>query len=704
MTLPRELEFLEHHFEDPASFYRQAQWLLNDFEAEVWHYSFGFKKHQELDWRVELSDGSLLTDLENAVLLNSLKYWLIGTTVPKGKTGFANGDDAQYNAFNRTLHLIDYLLLNDDSFKLHRYGLEGLSEDDLKGILSQVSTSSDVYESLFDWSYKLIEFAQSLLQSSSLVEINESLNASPGMGIITADDELEAKSLGIEPNTLPHLRAALKFHGFITQNRKLGRAPNSKAISEHVYIRSVRQRHVDKPASVTCLSYSALTEMHVREYEPVSVTTGSKQNLSAQGYAFYRSALYNLGILYEIGLPAPSMDSLIAANHHPHPAPEAHGRFRTLPSQVVFDSVKDAIEFHFKNGRQILNGYLRLVLAARRKNCSIRAFTSSDIQEIIGADLKNLGVNTLELSGVAVDNRSRDIRYQQRLSRPEYFNALRRNQGLLELVYVYFGAVQVVAGSLAARRGGELREIEARKALDSSERWLFFQNRKSTRSLMGLRSTEARPIEPIAAEMIKELVRFHKILLRIGITKNDVELFSPPSRRGDNKLVNAAAYIFNHCFDMFCDYFETSLNAEGKRYYIRQHQLRRFFALLFFHSSSFGGLETLQWMLGHTDLKHVWHYITESMSGDVLRSAKSQFVAESLHHNEAENFKELSALLKSRYGTDDFTIIDTDELEDYIEDLLESGEIEIEPEFFTDADGEKMRVIVKVRELDGTEA
>lgn len=231
MTLPRELDFLEHHFEDPSSFYRQAQWLLNDFEAEVWHYSFGFKKHQELDWRVELSDGSFLTDFENATLLNSFKYWLIATTVPKGKTGFANGDKAQYNAFNRTLHLIDYFLLNDNSFKLHRYGLGGLSEDDLKGILSEVSTSSDIYESLFNWSNKLVDFAQNLMSNTSLDEINEALNASSAMTNVTAEDELEAKSFGIDPDTLPYLRAALKVNGFVVQNRKLGRAPSSVAIS-----------------------------------------------------------------------------------------------------------------------------------------------------------------------------------------------------------------------------------------------------------------------------------------------------------------------------------------------------------------------------------------------------------------------------------------------------------------------------------------
>jgi hypothetical protein len=140
---------------------------------------------------------------------------------------------------------------------------------------------------------------------------------------------------------------------------------------------------------------------------------------------------------------------------------------------------------------------------------------------------------------------------------------------------------------------------------------------------MGLRSTQARPIEPIGASMIAEIERFQRILNRIGFGNRVSTLFSPPSGHGTNNRINADTFAFNKHLDEFCDYFEIPLNSDGKRYYIRQHQLRRFFALLFFHSNSFGSLETLQWMLGHTDLRHVWHYITESMEGEVLRGVNA---------------------------------------------------------------------------------
>ncbi|WP_029654098.1 hypothetical protein [Marinobacter daepoensis] len=384
MDLPLELEFLAHHFEAPSSLYRQAEWLTGDFEADVWRYSFDFKNQKELDWRVELSDASLLTDPENAVLLDSFKYWLIASTHPYENSGAANGLKSQYAAFNRTMHLIDYLLLNDERFQLYRYGLEGLSEDDIKGILSQLLRSNDVFEALFDWPAKLVEFAQDLMHKTDPIDMNKALRLSPGMSIVTAEDELEAKSFGIDPETLPNLRAALKAHGFIAQNRALGRAPKSAAISEQIYKRSIRMRYSTKPAAVTCLAYSSITDRHVREYDPVSVTTGSKKAVTSGTLALYRASIYKLGVLHEIGLPAPSVESLVAAHQFTHPNPEPHGRYRTLPSEEVFSSVKNAIEFHFEHGRKILNGYLRVVLAAKLRDCTISSLTPAEFQGAIG--------------------------------------------------------------------------------------------------------------------------------------------------------------------------------------------------------------------------------------------------------------------------------------------------------------------------------
>lgn len=696
MNLPKELSFLESSLCAPEDLYRTAPWLMSSFEAHIWLYSFGFKKTQELDWNIYLDDGSRLTDEANVGLLDGLKYWLIASTGTNDQAGFSNSIARQRVCFDYTVKMIDFLLLNAEKFELSRFGLAALSEDDLKEILTRLGSGPSVSESLFDWTAKLVEFSQWLLGQFPKWQIDQALAERSGISVVTHEDTEEARQLGLCPEKLPALRAALWLGNYTIQSTKRGIAPNSVKISREVYRNSVKIKNLYKP-SLQCLSYFPQAEVDFREYEPVPVTSGARQSLLPGAFRDYRRSLSAMVALHDIGLPAPSIEGLVAVGSFSMEL-KPQGRFRTLPSKLVFDAVRKAIEFHFQYGRQILDGYLRLAIEAIKRQCLIRDLPSDNLAEAIGPELRRIGVAELRLFNIR-DPRGRWV--QRTFSREKLFQDLRTNKGLIELVYVYFGAVQLVLGTTTARRMGELIDLRVDDALDNSNRWLVFQNRKSTRSVFGLRSVEARPIEPIAARMIMELQRFQKILVRIGFVENTAEIFRPPSQRGFNRLIDSSVYVFNRSFDYFCDYFETPLSSDGKRYYVRQHQLRRFFALLFFHSDSFGGLETLQWMLGHSDLEHVWHYITESISGEVLRGAKSQFIAESLHRNGVDTFNELRTLLKARYATDDFSLVDSEELEAYIEGLLEDGVIEIEPEFFVDSAGQKFRVIVRVRESGG---
>jgi len=697
MTFPIELAFLQEHFDDSSDFYKHATWLLSPFEDPIWKYNFEFKKgYLSLDWNVYLSDNSSLIDANNSDLLDSLKYWLIASTTPN-RGGSLIGIKFQYASFNRTISLIDYLIMNDDLFKLSSYGLAALSEDDLKAILTKIASTSSASESLFNWSSELVNFTQNLLTVTDKSKIRNAVNTTNGIAVVTAADEDESQFWGINPADIPNLRAALQVNGLIAYNRRVGYAPNSILISKKIYINTLRTKLIDKPAFLLFCFFPS-TEVYQREYEAVDVRTGIGKSVSPIVFVEYVKALYKLGTLHELNIGAPSIEDILSIKNF-RVELKKMGRFRTLPAQIVFNAVKHAVEFHIDHGREVLNGFLRVALVTKKKNCRTCDLTYEDFRKAIGPRLRALGVTEL---GMSKSGKAATVPIEKiGISKAEYFASLRANRRLIPLVHVYFGAVQLVVGALTARRAGELNDLEIGMALDNSGAWIVFQNRKSTKGLMGLRSTEARPIEPVGTEMLKEIERFQKILNRIGFGEKVSSLFCAPSLLPESHRILASRFSFNKNLDEFCDYFETPINTDGRRYYIRQHQLRRFFALLFFYSNSFGGLETLQWMLGHTDLHHVWHYITESIGGDVLRGAKSQFVAESLHRDGAESFKDLALLLKQRYGTDDFTLIDTEELEHYVLELLEEGDIDIEPEFFTDGEGEKLKVIVKIHEREG---
>ena len=42
-------------------------------------------------------------------------------------------------------------------------------------------------------------------------------------------------------------------------------------------------------------------------------------------------------------------------------------------------------------------------------------------------------------------------------------------------------------------------------------------------------------------------------------------------------------------------------------------------------------------------------------------------------------------------------MLNTDELDAYVEDLIKDGQVSVEPEFFKDAEGKNYRILIKIR-------
>ncbi|MBF4310839.1 integrase, partial [Vibrio anguillarum] len=198
---------------------------------------------------------------------------------------------------------------------------------------------------------------------------------------------------------------------------------------------------------------------------------------------------------------------------------------------------------------------------------------------------------------------------------------------------------------------------------------------------------------------------------------------------------------YNAHFDALCDYVETDLvqydNGEYRRNYVRQHQLRRFFAMTFFWSKGFDGMDALRWMLGHSDMEHLYHYISESETGAVLNGAKASVIVRGVVDSTSElakleGIEEVRKIIAEHLTGDSSTPITIESLSEAAEDyddesyltvphisqlqkeqdieteviqLLEEGRITLEPEFFTieDADGnttQTFNLILKISDLD----
>ncbi|HBP6726073.1 TPA: integrase [Pseudomonas aeruginosa] len=691
MKLPPELDFLSVYFLDPEIEYRSASWLISDFESDTWTISFDQKTQREISWNVVLDDGSLLTSSKNRNLLKGLKYYLTTSTRDHyGRLTETNSQVAQARLFYRTCHIIDLLLVNSGRFKLSTYSLEGLTEGNLIEILEIISSSAKLEEKIYNWNTRLRNYCLQLLEQTNPNAILEALASKPQLSVIT-NEQSDDDALEIPLKLIPKVRAALHLNNIYHKQVKNGLQPNTMLLSKELYKDTLWGKHQLKPVS-PILCYNENLSLVTREYPAVPVKGNSDGAMQDHTYKLYRSALYNIGILHEINIPAPPIEALIRAEQFTPLLPPV-GRFRSLPSAIVFSALRQAIEFHIEYGEELTRAFCRIAIECKKRNISPSSLTSEEVCALAGDKLLKFGVNRLSLSTRLVSSCIHGA--QVKGDTTQYFKNLRANSGILELIAIYIGSVQLTTGILMARRASELYSLPAHGCLDLSETYLIFKNAKSTRYLFGYRREEARPIEPIAADMIKTLIKMQKTLKRVGYIADLQTLFATPSLQGAKTLTNSSRYLFDRNLDLFCDYFETPKNPDGARYYLRQHQIRRFFAMLFFYCGSFAKLDTLQWMLGHTDPTHVYRYITESTDGSVLAGAKAHYIAEQLHQGNIDNYIALADFLKDKYGTDNFSLIDTNDLEDQIHDLMREGWLEIEPEFFTDHEGTKFKVVAR---------
>lgn len=335
---------------------------------------------------------------------------------------------------------------------------------------------------------------------------------------------------------------------------------------------------------------------------------------------------------------------------------------------------------------------------------------------------------------------------------------IRNNESMCELLNVLQGAVQLLVGAIMARRQDELLSLKpygnlvlvnkngkltvnANPYIEDDECWsLRFKVKKS--GVKGNNLTVDKPIPLSIARFVWQLEQFNQRAVELGLVKkSELTLFNHIYTH-TFKLKKCDSNMFNEAFDALSDYLETPIvemdNGEYRRHYVRQHQLRRFFALVFFWSKGYENMEALRWMLAQSDVEHLHNYVTESDTGAVINSAKASTIIQSVisdkslieNHDEIEKLREMIAKRVSGDASKMLHIKTLDEATfDYEEEneystiphisqlraeqeletevlmLLENDVISLEPEFFTvkNEDGDEIKtfnLILKVNQLE----
>ncbi|AZD34749.1 MULTISPECIES: hypothetical protein [Pseudomonas] len=686
MKLKSELSFLEQLDADPRELLERVDWLRSDFDEHIWKVTLEGKEEIEINWAISLENG-LLTDSVNCELLACLRYYLI-TAVSDSGIGIDSAPTQERRRFFNALGIIDYLLLNAKRLELCTAGLAGLSYVDLTAILHQFGSSTHVSESIYAYSVSATSYILKITANTSTEIVSGIMTQNPSIQKIQQSDYDKATPY-IDPSLIPAVRAALFHHGYYHGDARKGFHINGRRLSEEIYPNTLAATRI-KPR-LQWLSFFPHEKPHSREYQGVPVRYTRTENISESHYNVFRSVLYRLGALHLLDLPAPATNDLTSMLAFTIPL-KADARFRSVPSPIILGQFKNCVEFHLKYGRYIIDGFSRVVGHCKTNKTKIYKLTEQKLKDIIGSELVALGVKQLGLACKSPTTRS------PKPVKDEYYIKLRNNEGLIELLQIYIGCIQFVLGTLMARRYNELTELPLIECLDKTTEWLIINLEKTSKGLFGIKDTQARPIDPLPVSMIRLLVRLQRLLKRFGYISQYKRLFSSPSTTAYRGMINASVVTWSRNLDIMADYFQTPLDKHGRRYYIRQHQLRRFFALMYFHTYGHGGVNAIRWMLGHQDVEQVYRYIQANVDGASLQGAMTQFVLEDMANGRIEDYQELADLLKAKFGTNCFQLYDEDEADAYIQSKLDDGSISIEPVFFMDENRKNMKIVVRLFE------
>ena len=663
------LNFLDTMFDSKLSTYKNQKYLKSNFDEDVWNIELKDNKFS-INFNIKLTDGEYLTKNKN--LLNTVKFWILSNTLPE--KGIAYSDSATNHKIKYVISVFDYINLKfGKDIKISKYGFKLLSDNHIKQLIVDIAGNKFKNESIYDLSDNLTNYFLNKIKDKSLIEILENNHF--------LKNDLIPKNLNLTEEQLGLARAFL-YSQKVYKSRKLGNLyPNLSEICKEIYngkcLASNKIFIALYPEELIVNNDSFFTKEKQSMYE----INRTNEFLSESSIPNYKNTINNLNRLNNIEfkeekLLVPS-NQIFNNTYYIVPITNPSKRFKTVPSNIIFKTIQKAIDFHFDYAEDIVISYQNIVKYMFDNNIDqFNKIQSKDLNLLLSGKLKEQIKQWKQVTGNGINK----------------FQEMRKNKSLYFILRAYYGATQFLTGAIMARRQSEMISLNANESINHINKVMVFKRSKSTKNIFGVKDTIELPIDEMALEMIANIEKIQAVLVEYKYLEKNTKLFSPISYNSPLIISNSLnASNYNDSLDIFYDYVEMDC-LDNKRYYMRQHQLRRFFAMSFFWGSGFGSMDTLRWFLGHTDVQHLYHYITESTEGSVLKSVKAQYAYEIL-----DNQEELKNLLVEKYGTSNFSLIDREILEDYIEELIEENKVIVEPEFIIDDSGKKYKILVKVK-------
>lgn len=667
----------------------EAPWLLTPFEAPTWETTNRGREELidgkwqntiRLDWRIPLPNGALLTDTRYKLLLTLAKK--IAFFARTELVGSRSAPIGWKNATGSLIRVLRWTVLHEERFLPEKYGLRLLDQPAIDWLLGLIAEGG--------WAHAL-QIPQRLL---SAIYMGAHGVASP-QSLLDSPYTIQHTEIGPLVRWLENQECykQVKGGGIHCGKRSLRREPLAKLIDEDSksmnspnVIRFLRQFEPDFSNELFLVGISQDTEFpsqNTKSIQDASIQdasgdAGSERSVraAANAIATILNAYHHVPDI----LPEPAHISLRRAMSIANRAagPTSHTLFMPVNTGLAY--LNTSMRFVHVYGEAIVGYYL-----------AIQADYSSDkkypsMNRALQKCLNDWRVESGEPIAAILN-----ITEFRRLKGKPDFGRFRSNPTLDDVLRVLIGSCIICMALLKPSRDDELTHLK-RNCLRKNAGGYFINFDLGKSNVGEAWLDEDRPIPVIAAKAIHLLQRLGEGLSRhFGETRKVGDnLFYLPKIRGKGGL-DATRNLLNNHLDIFCDFVGLPPDKEGRRWYVRIHEMRKWFLLLLFWSGRFDVLDAARWIAGHTDAEHIYAYIEKEFPGEELPQIEAEYSIDRVYRRDQErtrgkggagNEDGVDALYEAvlrHFNVETLAMVPDPEWTSYVQSLRKEEKFRLEP-------------------------
>lgn len=683
----------------------QADWLLSDWKALVWKTRTGSTREVDGEWRgtedvswdVQLPDGCRLSDQKYTSLLDSCRRasFLFRQGLAGDIPALISWRD--FNVF--LVRLCQWLVLESARYHPARHGFALLDNEGVRRLFLAIGRGG--------WCEALNVIERCLNAVHYAVfggPCSTDLLSVPGKWPKPLQQEVIQWLLNNDGYSCSHRGKNLGLVSRVWLSRRIG---TSQYQLSFPYLNAVlRQFEPLWQHPHLLLSGISSTEYpgHRTPLVQEALVGGASENTVNHVHVNF-SVLFKLSRHLTEVLPDPSgirlKEAKLAANRLT--VQNKHTPF--IPINVGLLYLNEALRWVLLYGDALVDYYLNIY--AKRESERLRAgnldnveFAEKNIFRSVPQPeaLRTAGFNFTRFSP------KKDRSFANRRASPT----------LHEAFEIWLGSVIVLLGFMKPSRDAEVTALPRMCLLRGrgGHYWLDSDLAKRTKSEVRAR-TGGKPIPVITARAIQQVRKLNRGLVKIHKEKDPHlrnSLFYLPRRRewGVGRKINRAA-LYDYV-DKFCDYVNSPLDDYGRRWYLRIHEMRKWFLLLLFWSGRYDVLDAARWIAGHTDVEHIYAYIEREFPGDKIGELEAECAIDilakydenqSTMSNEEVGVAELYRRVLRHFNVKRLNLVKEREWHGLVQELFEHG-YHLEP--VTVLTNDQKRICIAIRQGGRVEA